>query len=585
MTYKYLIMKNILFAGVAALALTAACCGPEDGIHTVKLLTTNDVHGTYFDSTYVDTQTRPSLLAVKWYADSVRAASGADNVILLDAGDFLQGDNASYYFNYVDTETPHIYPRLASAMGYDVIVGGNHDIETGHAVYDRVAADLKAAGIPFLAGNAIRRDNGKPYFPYYTILHKAGLKVAVLGFDNANIKAWLSESLWSGMTFESLIPLVQQDVDKVIRKEKPQLVIVAVHSGTGEGDGSMLESQGLDLFNSLQGVDFLVCAHDHSPVVFQNEGICLINAGSHSRNVGYGEAAIQIRKGRVVAKDLSASLIRVDKSKADATLRGQFRSDYEAVRGFTLREVGTLAEDIRTRDAFKGMCDYMNLIHTVCLRSEPAQISFAAPLTYNGTIKAGTLVYNDMFTIYPYENQLFVVKMTGRQVKDYLENSYNLWIKTVSGPGDHVFNIAPRDDSRNSQRGWSFVERTYNFDSAAGICYTVDVTKPFGDRVNVSTLADGTPFDFEATYNVAMTSYRASGGGGLATLAGLDTDNIDSYVVEKYPEIRNLVYDYILAEGGIHPEKTGERSFIGEWKFIPETLASEAVEADFDLVF
>lgn len=578
-------MRKILFAAAAALALVSACSSPKDGVYTVKLLTTNDVHGTYFDSTYVDTQTRPSLCAVKWYADSVRNASAEDAVILLDAGDFLQGDNAAYYFNYVDTETPHIYPRMASYMGYDVVIGGNHDIETGHAVYDRVAADLNAAGIPFLAGNAIRRDNGKPYFPYYTILRKGGLKVAVLGFDNANIKAWLSESLWSGMTFESLLPLVQEDVDKVIKREKPQIVIVAVHSGTGEGDGSMLESQGLDLYNSLTGVDFLVCAHDHKPYVQEGESICLINSGSHSRNVGYGEAVVTVEKGKVVSKELSAGLIYVDKDKADAQMKAAFQEDYDNVQGFTLREVGTLATELRTRDAFKGMCDYMNLIHTICLRCEPAQISFAAPLTYNGTIKPGTLVYNDMFTVYPYENQLFVVKMTGAQIKNYLEHSYNQWITTMTSAGDHVFNMVPKDDARTGQKGWSFKERTYNFDSAAGINYTVDVTKPFGERIAIAGFPDGTAFDMDATYNVAMTSYRASGGGELAKLAGLDTDNIDDIVVEKYPEIRNLVYDYVLAEGGIFPEKIGDKSFIGEWTFIPEPMASEAIQADFDLIF
>lgn len=579
-------MRKLFYAAyAAAIFITSACTAPKDGVHSVKLLTTNDLHGTYFDSTYVDAQTRPSLLSVKWYADSVRNASGEDAVILLDAGDFLQGDNAAYYFNYVDTETPHIFPRMAKYMGYDVVVGGNHDIETGHPVYDRVAADLKAAGIPFLAGNAIRRDNGKPYFPYYTILRKGGLKVAVLGFDNANIKAWLSESLWSGMTFESLLPLVQEDVDKVIKREKPQLVIVAVHSGTGDGDGSMLESQGLDLYNSLQGVDFLVCAHDHKPFIQEGESICLINSGSHSRNIGYGEALVTVEKGKVVSKRLSAGLIYVDKDNVDAQMREAFQEDYDNVQGFTLREVGTLSTELRTRDAFKGMCDYMNLIHTICLGCKPAQISFAAPLTYNGVIKPGTLVYNDMFTVYPYENQLFVVKMTGAQVKSYLEHSYNLWITTVGKPGDHVFNMVPRDDDRSGQKGWSFKERTYNFDSAAGINYTVDVTKPFGERVEISGFPDGTAFDMNATYNVAMTSYRASGGGELARLAGLDTDNIDDCVVEKYPEIRNLVYDYVLAEGGIFPEKTGDKSVIGEWKFIPEPMAAEAVQADFDLIF
>ena len=94
-------------------------------------------------------------------------------------------------------------------MRYDAVAMGNHDIETGHKVYDRVAADLQRAGAPFLAGNAIRNDNGEPYFPLYKMVEKAGLRIAVIGYNNANIKAWLSEELWSGMHFVSIAQLIQ----------------------------------------------------------------------------------------------------------------------------------------------------------------------------------------------------------------------------------------------------------------------------------------------------------------------------------------------------------------------------------------
>ena len=110
-------MKRFLtFLSLACLALA---CGPKDGVYTLHLLTTNDIHGSYFDSTYVGGGVRRSMFTIKYYADSVRAAAGKDNVLLLDAGDFLQGDNAAYYFNYVDTASPHVFPRLAEYLGYD----------------------------------------------------------------------------------------------------------------------------------------------------------------------------------------------------------------------------------------------------------------------------------------------------------------------------------------------------------------------------------------------------------------------------------------------------------------------------------
>ena len=575
--------RFFVFVSLAALLVS---CGPKNGVHTLHVLTTNDIHGSYFDSTYVGGGVRKSMFALKYYVDSLRTAVGEENVLLLDAGDFLQGDNAAYYFNYVDTLTPHVFPRLVKYLGYDAVTGGNHDIETGHRVYDRVAADFKAAGIPFLGGNVIDTATGKPYFQTCALFKKAGLKVAVLGYNNANMKAWLDESLWSGLDFLSLVPLVQQDVDAVIAREHPEVVVVVVHSGTGNGDGQVLESQGKDLFQSLKGVDFVVCSHDHRPVVLEGESVCLLNSGSHMRYVAHGQVDVTVKDHKAVSRKLAASLIPVDAQKADPAMREAFRPDFEAVRAFTRKEVGELKTDLWTRDAYKGMCDYMNLIHTVCLKATGAQLSMAAPLTYNGRVKAGTLIFNDMFTIYPFENQLFVVELSGKEIKDYLEYSYDQLIQTMARPGDHVLKIEPRDDPRTGQRRWSFPARSYNFDSAAGLNYTVDVTRPFGQRVGIASLASGAAFDPEARYTVAMTSYRASGGGGLLLKgAGLQPEEAQQRIVGKYPEIRNLIYDYIKEKGTVDAASVADPSLVGSWSFVPGKLAAPALERDMALLF
>lgn len=575
-------MKRYLYAVIAAVAV-CACCGPKDGEYTFRILTTNDVHGHYFDSLYVTDGTANALTNISWYADSIRRAEGAENVILLDAGDCLQGDNAAYYFNYIDTTSKHIFARMVEYIGYDAVVVGNHDIETGHRVYDRMVETMK---VPFLAANALRTDDGCPYFREYVTLKRHGINITVIGFTNPNIKGWLSPLLWEGMTFESLVPMAQEVVDRVKIEEKSDVVIVAVHAGTGEGDGASIESQGMDLFKSLRGVDFVVCAHDHRPVVHKNDSICLINAGSHCRNLGFGTVTLKVENGKVVSKTLDAELMGVDKRNVDTDMQEMFRSDFEAVKAFTLKEVGELRTDLRTRDAYRGMSDYVNLIHTLSLGCTPAQISFAAPLTFNGFIKAGTLVYNDLFTIYPFENQLFVVKMTGKEIKDCLEYSYDQWINTISSAEEHLLKITDEPDPRTGQKRWSFVNRSYNFDSAGGLVYDVDITKPSGERVIIISLADGSPFDESAEYNVAMTSYRASGGGDiLREGAGIDTDRIADRVVEYYPEIRDILYDYLVRNGEIDPAKIGERQVIGEWKFVPESIAAKAMDRDMLLLF
>lgn len=579
-------MKRFIIPALSlVLVLAASCSRVKDGDYVFQILTTNDVHGAYFDSTYTSTRTRPSLLAVSAYVDSVRTAIGKDYVVLLDGGDCLQGDNASYYFNYVDTSSVHIYARMADYMGYDAVAVGNHDIEAGHPVYDRIRRQMKA---PLLASNALKESDREPYFLDYVTFVRKGVKFAVVGYTNPNIKKWLSEEQWKGMYFEALVPFVQQDVNIIREKENPDVLIVVAHTGTGRGDGSDFENCGADLFNTLEGVDLVVCAHDHRQEVLNGDGICMLNAGSRCNYIGVCEIALTFEKGECVAKKLNGRLAKVDKDKVDQKMKEKFREDYEKVKAFTVKEIGTLAVDIRTREAFIGQSDYLNLIHTVSLSAEPANISFAAPLTYNGLISAGTLVYNDLFTIYPYENQLVVVKMTGKEIRKYLEYSYNTWINTVSfkNLNGHLLKIIDREDKRNGGKRYSFKNASFNFDSAGGLVYSVDVTKLYGQRVYIESLAGGEPFSESAWYNVAMTSYRANGGGDiLKEGAGLDTEKIEERIVAQYPEIRDMIYEYVTSFGTIDPAVIGDKAVVGEWSFIPESVAAPMLKKDFNLLF
>ena len=569
-------MRHVLTTIFTALLLLAACT-PQ--VRTLHIVTTGDVHGNWFDGPYVDGQSaKTSLMSVHAWVDSLRKAVGPKNVLLLEAGDCLQGDNAPYYYNYVDTTGEHLYVQLASYMKYDAVAVGNHDIETGHPVYDKLNRQLAARGIPFLAANAVRKDGGEPYFTPYKVFRRGGMKVAVIGFTNPNMRAWLSEPVWSGIEFESLIPCAQEWVDRVREKEHPDIVVVLTHSGTGDGDGSSLESQGLDLLESLHGADVLVCSHDHRPFVKEQNGTWLINCGARAGNVGH--VVIVRQEG---GKAVRGETVRLDKEKVDVAMEERFRPAFEKVKAFTLQPVGRLAMDLRTRDAYRGMCDYVNLVHTVQLGVPGAQLSFAAPLTYDGTVKAGEVIYNDMFTIYPYENQLCVVRLKGSEIKDYLEYSYDHWIRT---PGRHVLKISSAPDARTGASRWSFDERTYNFDSAAGLVYTVDVTRPAGSRVQIRSLADGSAFDPQAWYNVAMTSYRASGGGDLLIKgAGIPQEETEGRIVARYPEIREYIYRFFKEHGSVDAAMIGDRSLLGEWRFVPEKTVGPLMEKDLRLIF
>ena len=129
------------------------------------------------------------------------------------------------------------------------------------------------------------------------------------------------------------------------------------------------------------------------------------------------------------------------------------------------------------------------------------------------------------------------------------------------------------------------MNRSYNFDSAAGLVYTVDVTKPYGERVKIVSLAGGDQFSADSTYNVSMTSYRAAGGGNLLSKgAGIDTGNMDDRIVARLDDIRNILYDYIRRVGEIKASELSVSARIGHWEFVPAS-ALRPLYADMELLF
>ena len=486
-----------------------------DGEYRVTICATTDVHGAYFDSLYVDNRAnRTSLANVSSYLKDTRT-SGVQPV-LIDVGDNLQGDNAAYYFNYVATDVPHIMPRITAYLGYDAVIVGNHDIETGHEVYDRITRELK---VPYLAANTCPDSESDPYFLPYCVIDRGGVKVAVIGMTNANIKSWLDESYWQGMDFQLIHDIAQPLIDKVISKERPQLVVLAVHSGTGL-DLPDRENEALYLASTLEHVDLVLCGHDHRPLAKEVENpagsVVLLNEGTKAQYVGQADFSLRVKNGKLIERSVDYKLVPMEQYPVDSAYVAAFKDDFLTVKAFSSRPIGLLSDNIFLADALDGPSSYINLIQTVQLGASGADISFAAPLSNSGVVPKGVIEFQDLVSIYRYENTLYVVGLTGQQVKDYLEFSYDQWVNRAGA--------------------------TYNWDSADGIIYEVSKSAPKGERVRILSMCDGTPFDLEKTYKVAMTSYRASGGGDLLSLgAGIDPDSLVVY--DKLKDIRSLVGD------------------------------------------
>ncbi|NLC49295.1 MAG: bifunctional metallophosphatase/5'-nucleotidase [Bacteroidales bacterium] len=578
---KKLFKLSLLFI---LLAFTVTSCSEgklKDGTYSFDVYATNDLHGRFFDSLYVNKNSYEtheySLASVATTMKEARANSTDANIILLDIGDHLQGDNAAFYYNFIDTTSTHIFSRIMNYLDYDAVVVGNHDIEPGKNVYDKVTKEMD---MPYLAANAIDTKTGKPYFDAYTILNRNGVKIAVIGLTNPNIPNWLSPHLWEGIEFEEVVPTLEHWVEYVREKEQPHFVIAAMHAGLGDKESDSKENPSRFVAKNVKGIDLVLAAHDHQVVAekFMNgdKEIWVLEGGSRASTLSKANVQLTVKDGKVVSTIVAGESISMSDVKPDATYLEQFRDDFLKVKEFTNRPVGELNNDIASRDAYFGSSAYIDMIHTLQLKASGADISFAAPLSFNATIEKGELNYQNLLDIYPFENQLYVIEMTGQEIKDYLEFSYASWLNPDPMQNGHLLDIK-LNDKRNR---WSFSHPSYNFDSAAGIQYEVDVTKKEGDRINIISLADGSAYNMDDKYKVAMTSYRASGGGyHLEQGAGISKDEMDSRLVARLADIRELLYDQILADGSIEAEK------LNQWKFVPQSVVGKLAEKDYQLLF
>lgn len=170
------------------------------------------------------------------------------------------------------------------------------------------------------------------------------------------------------------------------------------------------------------------------------------------------------------------------------------------------------------------------------------------------------------------------MRMTGEEIRKHLEMSYDLWVNTMKSANDHLLLLS---DTREDAQRLGFKNFTFNFDSAAGIDYVVDVTKPDGEKVKIMCMSDGKHFDENKWYKVALNSYRGNGGGELLTKgAGIPKDSLDSRIIYRSPrDQRYYLMQEIEKMGTVYAKPNNN------WKFIPEEWTVPAAKRDSLILF
>ena len=568
-----------IYSLILITALLAFSCSNHDSV--LQIYVTTDLHGMLlpFDNTE-GIATDHSLANLATLVQS----SENDNILLLDNGDILQGDPLVYYYNYVDTTRLHAVADILNYLGYDAATAGNHDIEAGHPVYDRVRRQYN---FPMLAANAVNAETGKPYFEPYTVIKKAGMKIVVFGLITPSVPRWIPESLYKGMRFDNMVSTARQWMPEMLA-EKPDLVVGLFHSGVGSEDETRDdENSTMAVAINVPGFDVVFCGHDHREDMKEvintaGEKVLILDGGSRAQTLMNVTVTPTKQPDGKVSNEIQGSLISMNSIAADTDFIKRYEEVSEVLKNYTSEIIGYSETTVTTRDAFFGSSAFVDLIHKIQLDITGAQISLAAPLSFDQSISKGELRVRDMFRLYRFENFLYTVRMTGSEIDKHLEHAAGLWYNTMDNKKAYMLKY--RFDDKGAPvmvKGTARLRnQSYNFDSAMGIRYTVDVSKPQGNMVTVSSLSDGTPFNDRATYSVAVNSYRANGGGGHFPAAGITGAELSKRIISTTErDLRYYMTAWIKERGTISPEP------LSEWKIIPEAWASAAQTRETILLF
>lgn len=581
---------TLICATLAAAMLTSCSSRPQEA--DIVVLYTTDVHGAYLTwDIRQNAPARTSMANVCTYVNQQRSAH-PDQLLLLDTGDMLQGQPSMYYYNYIDTTSIHAAAAAYNYLQYDAVGVGNHDIETGEACYGkRVPSQFQ---MPWLCANAIDQRTGEPMFQPYSVFDRSGVKVAVLGMITPNIGAWLPKQLWPNLEFEDMVECAQKWVPLIQEREKPDVLVGLFHCGNNyEANGNTIdtyknENGGVAAAIKVPGFDLVLCGHDHQTSLHEvvnvnGDTVQVLDAQTQAAKVGRADLHLTYDKqtGRY-HKQITTSLVDMNDYEPDAQYTAAMQHYVDEVNHYVDAPLGELTQTLYGQASLFGPSEFIDFIHDVQLWATDAQISLVSVLSPHDSVPAGPITMRQLFTLYKYENLLFKVKMTGDEVRRYLDFGFNRQFGYMRSANDHLmaFQTDENGEVLYNNYGAQFTTPTFNFTCAAGIRYTLDVSKPLGERLTILSMSDGSAFDPEQVYEVAINSYQASGGGDFVTKGlGWDDDELGKRLLSTTPkDVRRYVADYITEHKVIVPHLRGD------WAIIPTAWWQQGVERDQKLI-
>ncbi len=560
----------------------------------VRLLETTDIHAHIMDYDYYGDKPSTSFGLVRTSALLKQRQAEKQNTILVDNGDLIQGNPLGEYVFRQGLDEGEVHPiiKAMNLLGYDAATLGNHEFNYGLEFLDETMDD---ANYPIVNANVFHASNQDDYYfnPYEIVekefvdsngnVHK--VNVGFTGFVPPQIDVWDKKHLEGKVVTKDIVESAKKVIPEM--KEKgADLIVVIAHTGVDTNEGvTGSENAVFDLTKQVPNIDAIVSGHQHNlfPGDARFNGVDAIdnvkgtvngvpvvmpkNWGSHLGIIDLklqlttsvnGEDDWEVIDSKSTAESIS-TVTEPNKEMVEAV-----KTEHEATLNYVRQSVGSTTAPINSffalvqddpsiqivTDAQKWYAEE-KLIGTE-YEGMPL-LSVGAPFKAGGrngaeyytNIPTGDLAIKNVGDLYLYDNTVQIVKVTGADVKEWLEMSAGQFNQ-----------IDPNNNEEQSLINNEFP--TFNYDVIDGVTYQIDVTKPAkydtsGNVINPESariknlMYDGKPIDLEQEFLVVTNNYRASGGGNFP-------GNLSSKIIAQYPdENRQAVMNYIIEKGQVNP--------------------------------
>ncbi|MEX0690784.1 MAG: 5'-nucleotidase C-terminal domain-containing protein [Gemmatimonadales bacterium] len=544
-------MFSLLFL---ALQAPADSVRRPDTVEIVVVATT-DIHGHVYHWDYLADREAPwGLTRAATLVDSIRRAHPG-RVVVVDAGDIIQGNPFATYFALHRPIEPHPVIDAMNGVGYDAAVVGNHEFNFG---LDVLARAERSAAFPLLGANVFVLPRDTVLFRPFVTVTRAGLRVAIAGFTTPGAMVWDRAHLSQRLRVAPVESVARATLD-AMAASGAALRLVVIHSGmdgpssydtTGVGE----ENVAATLATLPVSPHLVVVGHSHGTMPDSSwRGVHFMQPAPWAREIAIAHILVaRDTTGAATVLSIRSENRSLAEVPPDPAMVRRLQSAHDETRTWVDRPVAETPETWTSHWGRVEDVPLVDLVNEIQRRATGADLSSAAVFNPQARFGPGPIRLRDVAAVYPYENTLRAVRIDGARLRAYLEQSaayFGQW-----GTDEPVVNPAIPG---------------YNYDIVSGVEYVVDLSRPVGQRI-VQLTHGGQLVTAADTFTLALNSYRQSGGGGFAMLQGLPV------VYDRGENVPDLLLQAVQ-EAGILREATW---FTPSWRILP-VEAREAVRAAF----